>query len=191
MFGSRPLLKQELLSWLEDIVHRFEINGGQRVLDDQFDFFRTELEKRNYTEDQAKVAYMHLLFGDYKYRGKVPQVVLSDFFPNDDEIKYASSRFKAYRVLTVEEYHRLQRKAHEAPGLTPLFEKPSQEQIDVTKLLVSQQLENGELKDKVDKLEERLREAEKRYNTLLRSTHEAGSTVTEGGAQVLRSALPL
>ena len=69
------------------------------VLDPERAIFLTEeLDRIEYTAEQAKRARVWILFGDWKMRGADPTLELSDFFPDDDQYHTTVQRMNARKA---------------------------------------------------------------------------------------------
>lgn len=88
---------------------------------------RQELDDVRFSKDQADLAELWMLFGDWRYRTKDQnRIMLSDFFPPIESIQYLIDQ-KGLIVMKIEVYQKTVRDAGKRGYMSGQAERPKEE----------------------------------------------------------------
>lgn len=84
---SRILDREELAEALDILATRLEFARGLQIENDLVRFLLEELSASGYSEGQFQTAANWILYGDWRFRGNTPKLLLSDFYPTREQIR--------------------------------------------------------------------------------------------------------
>lgn len=77
--------------WLLGVLNDFQMARGVRVPDGFVEYLREHLDRVGYSSALGERARVWILYGDWTFRGKSPELLLSDFFPTDEQVRAATA----------------------------------------------------------------------------------------------------
>lgn len=100
--------------WLGSLFDRLRLARGLAVPTDVEDYLLAELQRMDYTGEQAKAAELWVLYGDWTYKGKDARLELSDLVnpPQDQVARLAAARGMV--ILTQAEVRKREQVAYNA-----------------------------------------------------------------------------
>ena len=162
--------------WFSDLLSKLATFRGIRMNNLEEQMFLAELEAMRFTQDQAKLAELWILYGDWKFKGKDARLEMSDFFPEVSSVQHVLEQ-RELAVVKLSDYQASIRKAREsgmalrAPETVGVDEKFSRIALESVQL----KADLLEALDEVAKLKAELTRKNHRIVTLENRTGEQPS----------------
>ncbi len=152
--------------WYSDLMAKLATFRGIKPTPIEDRMYLAELEKMRFSSDQARLAELWILHGNWVYRGKDARLEMSDFQPDIKDIQYLIDQRKLV-VMTKSAYHAAIRKAQEdgQPVNVDEIKSGARAAAESRRRAVDEVRESPEYRllqagERIDELEEKVRRLE-------------------------------